>query len=122
MKKLLETYINGRLDRFTILYEGLAYWFEMKDQYLYKVTLEDEFKQFWYDHRGDLHPKFVFRHLNGSIFTPKKLVVTRRWYFATGVNKEGYKRIGLELLPEYRKCMARSFRLPNPLKPIQSRR
>ena len=32
------TYVTGKLDKFVMLADGLAYWFKMKDQYLYRVT------------------------------------------------------------------------------------
>lgn len=99
---MTETYVTGTLGRFVVLYEGLAYWFEMKDQYLYKVTVEQEFFDYLEENKEQIKEKFIYRLINGSILSPKLLIKKRRWYASHAVSKEGFKRIGVELIPEYR--------------------
>lgn len=92
------TYVTGKLDKFVMLAGGLAYWFKMKDQYLYRVTPS----QVFFEEAEDISvPVRQYRQVDVSIISMKILVEKRIFYANHPVDQAGRHRPGVELIPEY---------------------
>lgn len=91
-------YIIPNLTRFVALYDGIAYWFMMKDQYLFNVSTEQEF--FAYIGNPDTPEKMRFTPTNTGFVSRRGLMAKARYYAAHPVNKEGQERNGIDLLRE----------------------
>lgn len=89
-------YVTPNLNRFVALYEGLAYWFMMKDQYLFQVTTEKDF--FKYISDDDTPDKMRYTPTNTGFVSLKGLLTKRRYFVTHPVNKEGQERRGIDLL------------------------
>lgn len=86
------------INRFIALYDGLAYWFMMKDQYLYQVTTEREFYE--YNGNPDVPEKFRYTPTQTGFVSLRGLMGKRRYFMTHPVNKEGLERKGVELLKQ----------------------
>lgn len=89
-------YITPHLSRFVALHEGLAYWFMMKDQYLFLVTTEREF--FEYIGNPDTPEKLRYTPTNTGFVSLKGLLTKRRYFVTHPLNKEGQERKGVDLI------------------------
>lgn len=93
--KETRTYVTGNFDKFVVLYDGLAYWFKMKDQYLYCISTEEDF------HKESADITIAVRQyseIKGSIVSLKRLLKMREFYVAHPVDNSGRHRLGIELL------------------------
>ena len=93
------TYVTGKLDKFVMLADGLAYWFKMKDQYLYRVTPSQVFHE---EAQQITVPIRQYREVEVSIISMKTLVEKRIFYAQHPVDQAGRRRLGIELIPEYK--------------------
>ena len=97
MEKLTH-YVTGKLDKFVVLSEGIAYWFKTKDQYLYRVTPSQTF----HEEAADITvPVRQYREIEVSFISMKTLVEKRTFYANHPVDAAGRRRQGVELVPEY---------------------
>ena len=92
------TYVTGKLDKFVMLADGLAYWFKMKDQYLYRVTPSQVFHE---EASRITVPVRQYRQVEVSIISMKTLVDKRTFYAKYPTDQSGRIRPGVELIPEY---------------------
>ena len=92
------TYVTGKLDKFVMLTDGLAYWFKMKDQYLYRVTPTQVFHE---EAEQISVPVRQYRRVEVSIISMKTLVEKRTYYAQHPTDQAGRLRPGIELIPEY---------------------
>ena len=92
----LTFFVTPSVNRFVVLYDGLAYWFKMKDQYLYQVTTEREF----YEYNGDseVPEKFRYSPTQTGFVSLRGLMSKRRYYVTHPVNADGREREGVELI------------------------
>lgn len=98
------TYVTGKLDKFVMIAEGLAYWFKMKDQYLYRVTPA----QVFHEEAAQIKvPVRQYRQVEVSIISMKTLCEKRKFYAQHPTDQAGRTRQGVELLPEYQEGGAR---------------
>lgn len=99
MEKQINTFVNTRFDKFVVVYNGLAYWFKMKGQYLYRVSEEETFHQ----ENANLPEQggHRFNLISGSIVPLKALLQKRRFFADHPIDRQGKKRQGVELLIEY---------------------
>ena len=88
--------INRVNNRFVALYEGMAYWFMMKDQYLFQVTTEREF--FEYIGSEETPDKLRYTPTNTGFLSLKGLLGKRRYFVTHPINKEGNERKGVDLI------------------------
>lgn len=86
-----------RMDKFVVLYNGLAHWFKMKGQYLYRISSGEVF---FTENEAIALNVLKYQPIKGSIVTQKKLLEMRRFYAIHPVSKSGKARTGVELLPE----------------------
>lgn len=93
------TYVTGKLDKFVMLADGLAYWFKMKDQYLYRVTPSQVFFE---EAEKITVPVRQYREVEVSIISMKTLVEKRIFYAQHPTDQAGRRRAGVELIPEYK--------------------
>lgn len=92
------TFVAGKFDKFVVTYNGLAYWFKMKDQYLFRVSTEETFHQ----ENNDLEiEKLKCVPIDGSIVSLKTLLAKRRFFAEHPIDRSGRRRQGVELLIEY---------------------
>lgn len=92
------TFVSGKFDKFVVIYNGLAYWFKMKDQYLFRVSAEETFHQ----ENNDLEiEKLKCVPIDGSIVSLKTLLAKRRFFAEHPIDRSGRRRQGVELLIEY---------------------
>lgn len=99
MDKPSITYVTGKLDKFVMLADGLAYWFKMKDQYLYRVTPS----QVFFEESAQITvPVRQYREVEVSIISMKTLVEKRTFYAQHPTDQAGRRRAGIELIPEYK--------------------
>lgn len=96
----LTHYVTGKLDKFVVLSEGIAYWFKTKDQYLYRVTPAQTFHE---ESAAITVPVRQYREIEVSFISMKTLVEKRTFYAAHPIDAAGRHRLGVELIPEYRK-------------------
>lgn len=89
-------YVTPNFTRFVALFDGLAYWFMMKDQYLFQVTTEREF--FEYIGSEDIPDKMRYTPTNTGFVSQKGLRNKRRYFMTHPVNKEGNERKGVDLI------------------------
>ena len=89
-------YVTPNFTRFVALYDGLAYWFMMKDQYLFQVTTEREF--FEYIGSEETPDKMRYTPTNTGFLSQKGLRTKRRYFVTHPVNKEGDERRGVDLI------------------------
>lgn len=89
-------FVTPSINRFVALYDGLAYWFVMKDHYLYQVTTEQEF----YRYNGDssVPDKLRYTPTQTGFVSLRGLMAKRRYFVTHPVNKEGMERTGVELV------------------------
>lgn len=99
------TYVTGKLDKFVMVADGLAYWFKMKDQYLYRVTPSQVFHE---ESAQIAVPIRQYREVEVSIISMKTLTDKRTFYAQHPVDAAGRPRPGIELIPEYRQKGGRS--------------
>ena len=92
------TYVTGKLDKFVMLSDGLAYWFKMKDQYLYRVTPSQVFFE---EAQQITVPVRQYREVEVSIISMKTLVEKRTFFAQHPIDQAGRRRPGVELIPEY---------------------
>lgn len=92
------TYVTGKLDKFVMLSDGLAYWFKTKDQYLYRVTPAQVFHE---ESALITVPVRQYRQVEVSFISMKTLVDKRTFYARHPKDKAGRIRPGAELIPEY---------------------
>lgn len=81
-----------------MLSDGLAYWFKMKDQYLYRVTPSQVFFE---EAQHITVPVRQYRQVEVSIISMKTLVDKRTFYAQHPTDQAGRRRPGVELVPEY---------------------
>ena len=91
-------FVTPSVNRFVALYEGLAYWFIMKDQYLYQVTTEREF----YEYNGDpdLPNKLRYTPTQTGFLSLRGLMGKRRYFVTHPIAKDGTERKGVDLVRE----------------------
>lgn len=99
MNKPSTTYVTGKLDKFVMLADGIAYWFKMKDQYLYRVTPAQTFHE---EAAAITVPVRQYREVEVSFISMKTLVEKRTFYAQHPVDAAGRPRQGIELIPEYK--------------------
>ena len=100
MERPSVTYVTGKLDKFVMLSQGLAYWFKMKDQYLYRVTPSQVFFE---ENEAITVPIRQYREVGVSILSTKSLIEKRKYFAQHPVDQAGRTRSGVELVPEYQK-------------------
>lgn len=98
MDKVQFTYLHPRYDKFVTIYNGLAYYFKMRDQYLFRVAPEAVFFQ---ENQAVLDDRFRYYPIPGSIVSIRTLLLKRKIFATYPINRAGYQRPGVELLPEY---------------------
>lgn len=105
MSKPSITYVTGKLDKFVMIADGIAYWFKMKDQYLYRVTPSQTF----HEEAGAITvPVRQYCEVEVSFISMKTLVEKRTFYAQHPVDAAGRPRPGVELVPEYQQEGGRS--------------
>lgn len=92
------TYVSGKFDKFVVVYNGLAYWFKMKGQYLFRVSTEEDFQS---ENDNIKIEKLRYTPIPGSIISLNVLFYKRKFFAEHPVDKEGKPRKGVELLIEY---------------------
>ncbi len=97
MEKLVH-YVTGKLDKFVVLSQGIAYWFKTKDQYLYRVTPSQTFFE---ESASITVPVRQYREISVSFISYRTLVEKRTFYAQHPVDASGRRRAGIELIPEH---------------------
>ncbi len=98
MEKKVQTYVPQKFDKFVVTYNGLAYWFRMKGQYLFRVSTESQF----HEENAQAYKPEVFCHpISGTIVPLKQLFIKRDFFLRHPINKEGTPRLGIELLQDW---------------------
>ena len=93
--KETRTYVTGKFDKFVVVYNGLAYWFKMKDQYLYRVSTEEDFHQESENITIEIRK---YTQIPGSIISLNILLRKIEYYAAHPIDIKGNQRQGIELL------------------------
>lgn len=84
-----------KFDKFVVTYNGLAYWFRMKGQYLYRVSFEYQF----HEENEKAHlTKLVCHPIAGTIIPLKQLFRKRNYFLNHPVNRDGHLRQGIDIL------------------------
>lgn len=99
MNKPSITFVTGKLDKFVMLADGLAYWFKMKDQYLYRVTPSQVFHE---EAAQIMVPIRQYKEVEVSFISMKTLIEKRTYYAQHPTDQAGRTRPGAELVPEYK--------------------
>lgn len=97
MEKPSVTYVTAKLDKFVVLAYGLAFWFKMKDQYLYRITPMQVFLE---EASQITVPVRQYRKVEVSIISMKTLRTKSIFYAQHPVDSQGRPRPGVELLAE----------------------
>jgi hypothetical protein len=99
MEKEQYTYLHPRYDKFVTVYNGLAHYFKMRDQYLFRVATEQDFLE---ENRAVVDDDYRYFYIPGSIVSIRTLLLKRKQFSLYPFNRQGYQRPGVELLPEYK--------------------
>lgn len=101
MKKKIQTYVPEKFDKFVVTYNGLAYWFRMKGQYLFRVSTEQEFHD---ENANAYHPKVFCKPIDGTIVPLRQLFRKRSYFVTHPVNQDGHLRQGVDMLIKWMSC------------------
>jgi hypothetical protein len=99
------TYLHPHYDKFVTVYNGLAHYFKMRDQYLFRVATEADFLA---ENAEVTDDRFRYFYIPGSIVSIRTLLLKRRQFSLYPINRQGYQRPGVELLPEYHEMLAQN--------------
>jgi hypothetical protein len=92
------TYLHPHYDKFVAVYNGLAHYFKMRDQYLFRVAPESDFLA---ENEAVTDDRYRYFYIPGSIVSIRTLLLKRKQFATFPVTLQGTPRPGVKLLPEY---------------------
>lgn len=103
MEKTQYTYLHPHYDKFVTVYNGLAHYFKMRDQYLFRVAPESQFLN---ENEAVLDDRYRYFPIPGSIVSVRTLLLKRKQFALYPISRQGGERPCVQLLPEYYELQA----------------